>query len=488
MFCITISIGHSAFAQSTIRVSVTHDGGEPDRPSDYPSVSYDGHMVAFHSDATNMVMAPGNGWFQIYRRDLYEQTTEIMSINAQGEVGNADSTNPSISSDGQEIAFQSWAQNLVPDDTFFTHDVFLRERHTHEIILISVASDGTRGNGNSSEPAMAGDGRLIAFTSRADNLVANDLNEASDIFVHERYLGRTRRVSVSSAGVEGDGPSSSPEVSPDGRYVVFVSGAENLVNYDGNGREDVFLHDLESRQTTMITFSVLPKMLGGQIHAPSISIFGYYATFSSSLSNLVAGDQNGMWDSFVWAMPPLGNLRRASVTSGGIAANGTTFHTSICTLWRFIAFSSDANNLSTEDDNDVFNVFVHDQIRGRTSLVSVGMDGQPANGDSNGLSTYPGTRWMSAHGRFVAFNSLADNLVPDDDNEIMDLFVRDRGESNDFDADGVTNHRDLQYFLQCAGGPERRLGFGCNVFDADLDQDTDLQDFASFQNAFTGGY
>jgi len=474
-------------AQGTLRVSVAHDGGDPDGPSDHPSVSYDGQFIAFHSTASNLTASPGNGWFQVYVRDLHENTTAAVSVNAQGSLGNRDSTHASISASGQEIAFQSWAQDLVPEDTFFTHDVFVHDRRTHINTLLSVASDGTRAKGNSSEPAISGAGGHVVFTSSADNLVADDRNEVADVFVRERYFPRTRRVSVSSLGVEGDGPSFQPEISFDGEWVIFLSLAENLVTYDGNGRLDVFLHNLNNRQTTMLTFSTLPKLLGSQMNAPSVSQYGLYASFTSSASNLFAGDHNGMWDAFVWGMRGRQALP-ASVTTTGIAANGTTVHASICTFWRFIAFSSDANNLSTEDDDGVFNVFVRDQIGRKTSLVSVGFDGQPANGDSNGLTTYPGTRWMSAHGRFVAFNSVANNLVPDDGNEGMDVFVRDRGEANDFDADGVINHFDLQRFIVCENGPGQRVGFGCNVFDQEPDQDTDLQDFASFQSAFTGGY
>lgn len=472
----------------TVRVSVSRDGLDPDKPSAHPSISYEGHRVAFHSQASNLVVGNGNGFFHVYVRGVYEQVTARVSVAPSGEPGNGDSSRPSISSDGSFVAFESWAENLVEDDDFFSLEVFVYSRFAGRCYRASVASDGTPGNGNSYEPAMALDDRVIAFTSLADNLVAGDENEASDVFVRERYSNRTRRVSVSSLGVEGDGASYSPEVSPDGRYVVFISNAENLVSFDGNGRPDVFVHDLESRQTSMASFSTIPSALGGQFGAPTVSnsSFGVMA-FTSNAPNLFAGDSNHAWDA-IFKTLPFGSMLPASRTSDGFAANGSTLSASINALGRYIAFSSDANNLSPADDNAYCNLFVHDRITGTTMLAAAGLGGEPANGDCNGFNSEPGTRWMSESGRYVAVCCTADNLIEGDENQLQDVFLVDRGRPNDYNVDGAINRADYRSLVNCLRKPGQRAGFGCNAFDQDSDGDTDLADIADFQNAFIGGF
>jgi hypothetical protein len=288
--------------------------------------------------------------------------------------------------------------------------------------------------------------------------------------------------------VEGDGASYSPEVSIDGRLVVFLSNAENLVSYDGNGREDVFVHDLQTHQTRMVSFSAIPSMLGGQMASPSISNSSHgVLAFTSDAPNLFGGDVNNSWDALSLRLAG-GSLLPASVTSAGFAANGTTLSASISAFGQYVAFSSDANNLSADDNNNFFNLFVHDRYTRTTMLAITGLGGEPANGDCNGLNSEPGTRWMSVSGRFLAVNCLADNLVAGDENQEQDVFLVDRGRPNDFNIDGLIDGADLRSFVSCLRLPGQRAGFGCNAFDHDSDGDTDLPDFADFQNAYTGGF
>ena len=151
---------------------------------------------------------------------------------------------PAISYDGRYIAFDSPAADLVPGDTNTEDDVFVHDRTTGLTTRVSVTSDGLEAFGGSSEdPAISGDGRYVAFESRATNLVVGDNNADDDIFVHDRATGLTTRVTVNSAGVEADKESDDPGFSSDGRYVAFDSHATNLVGNDTNGEDDVFVHD-----------------------------------------------------------------------------------------------------------------------------------------------------------------------------------------------------------------------------------------------------
>src|SRR5437867_824550 len=170
-------------------------------------------------------------------------TTERVSVDSAGTQGNSFSLDPSISADGRFVAFSSLATNLVPGDTNGAFDVFVHDRLTGTTERVSVDSAGTQGHGNSSEPSISADGRFVAFSSVATNRVPGDTNAAFDVFVHDRLTGTTERVSVASAGTQGNGSSLDPSISADGRFVAFSSVATNLVPGDTNGKEDVFVHD-----------------------------------------------------------------------------------------------------------------------------------------------------------------------------------------------------------------------------------------------------
>jgi hypothetical protein len=175
--------------------------------------------------------------------------TERVSVDSAGNQGNDYSFYPAISADGRFVAFGSLADNLVPDDTNGTYDVFVHDRKTGATKRISVDSAGNQGNEGSYDPAISADGRFVAFWSAADNLVPGDTNGTVDVFVHDRKTGTTKRVSVDSAGNQGNSDSYDPAISADGRFVAFSSWANNLVPGDSNGSGDVFVHQVHHRKT-----------------------------------------------------------------------------------------------------------------------------------------------------------------------------------------------------------------------------------------------
>ena len=169
--------------------------------------------------------------------------TALVSVDSAGTQGNEDSGGPSLSADGRLVTFASSATNLVPGDTNGAKDIFVRALDTGEMVRVSADSAGTQGNDSSFSPSLSADGQLVAFASDASNLVAGDTNGAEDIFVHNLATGQTARVSVDSAGIQGNGASFFPVISADGRSVTFASTATNLVPGDTNGAEDIFVHD-----------------------------------------------------------------------------------------------------------------------------------------------------------------------------------------------------------------------------------------------------
>ncbi|MFH2123110.1 MAG: hypothetical protein ABIJ50_06480 [Pseudomonadota bacterium] len=237
------SIGSAAQPLITTRVSVNSSSIEGNNFSNHPSISADGQYVAFTSLASNLVAGDTNGaTSDIFVRNRLTGETTIASIDSSGTQGDSGSYNPSISADGQYVAFDSGASNLVASDTNGAmSDIFVHDRLAGATTLVSVDSSGTQGNGGSYHSSISSDGRYIAFESHAGNLVAGDINSSNDVFIHDRQTGKTIMASVDSSGSHGDWASFDPSISADGQYVAFTSNATNLVANDTNDTEDIFV-------------------------------------------------------------------------------------------------------------------------------------------------------------------------------------------------------------------------------------------------------
>lgn len=281
----------------------------------------------------------------------------------------------------------------------------------------SVSSRGTQCAGNAFDGGMSENGRYVVFSSFADDLVPGDRNRATDVFLRDRALGLTTRVSVGSGGVEADGESSFADVSSDGRFVLFVSEADNLVANDTNDAADLFLHDRKTGSLRRVSLGQR-----GQGNASStaggISDDGRYVVFASNADDLVPGDTNGAADIFLRDLSA-GATRRVSVGQGGAQGNGESFGPQITRDGRLVSFVSEADNLVRGDRNSAMDIFVRDLATQANERVNVASDGTEAEGLSFAQS-------MSADGRFVAFQSYAGNLVPGDTNGQADVFLRDR--------------------------------------------------------------
>jgi len=293
----------------TERVSVASSGTQGRSNSYGPhSISADGRFVAFESFAD---LVPFCAAVDVFVHDRLTGQTTLASLAPDGTGGNSVSFSPSISADGHYVAFQSFASNLVAGDTngcdvdrdgVFDHncgDIFVHDQQTGETDRVSVAWDGTQGNEQSWMPSLSADGRYVAFRSRASNLVGGDTNGYDDIFVHDRLTGQTTRVSVASDGTQGDTETEWPSISADGRHVAFVSWDSNLVSGDTNGSRDVFVHDRQTGQTTRVSVTSDGTPANDDSWTSSISTDGRYVAFDSDASNLVSGDTNDDRDVFV---------------------------------------------------------------------------------------------------------------------------------------------------------------------------------------------
>ena len=349
------------------------------------------------------------------------QGAEVMRVSetSTGASGNGPSDEASMSGDGRFVAFTSDASNLVAGDTNTWFDVFIRDLETGEVTRLTEASNGDDGNDWSVEPSSNYDGRFVAFLSWASNLVENDTNDEGDVFVHDRKTGEITRVSVSSAGVQSNDFSCSPAISADGRVVVFFSDATNLVSGDTNGQRDIFAHDRVTGETTRVSVSTLGAQSDDWSWSPDVSADGRIVAFDSDATNLVPGDTNGVDDVFVHDRET-GETTRVSVAQGGAQGNAFSEDAVLSANGRLVAFESEASNLIANDRNgDLGDIFVHDRETGINTLVNVATDGTP--GDNNSF-----TPSMDADGRIVGFHSWSETYIPSDTNDAIDAFVHDR--------------------------------------------------------------
>jgi hypothetical protein len=309
------------------------------------------------SSASNLVEDDTNYMYDVFVHDRETRQTTCVSIASDGSQGDWDSEWPSISADGRYVAFHSYAINLVEDDTNGKRDIFVHDRETGETTRVSVASDGSEGNEYSEWPSISADGRYVAFYSKANNLVSGDTNVMYDVFVHDRETRQTTRVSIASDGSQGNGNSQSSSISADGRYVAFGSYASNLVGGDTNGRGDVFVHDRETGETTRVSVASDGSQGYGDSFAGSISADGRYVAFGSEANNLVEDDTNGKRDIFIHDRET-GETTRVSVASDGSQGNDFSYGASISAYGRCVAFTSEASNLVDDDTNNLKDVFV----------------------------------------------------------------------------------------------------------------------------------
>jgi Tol biopolymer transport system component len=404
-----------AVGQETERVSVDSSGSEANSLSDFASISADGQIVAFDSLATNLVAGDTNGTRDVFVHDRTTGITERVSVDSSGTEANGASSRPSISADGQLVAFGSNASNLVAG---FSGGVFVKNRTTGIVEIVSVDSSGVAGNGGGSAAAISADGNVVAFQSTSTNLVAGDTNGLQDIFVHDRTTGVTERVSVTALGVQADADCFAPSISSDGQFVVFETNATNLVAGDVNGKSDIFYMDRNTGILQRVSVDSSGAEANGDSIQASISADGQLVAFASLASNLVAGDTNTTRDIFVRDLSAL-TTELVSVDSSGAQANEGSSVPSISADGQTVAFNSTASNLVAGDTNGFQDIFVHGRPSGITERVSVDSSGAEGNDMSRDAS-------ISADGQVVAFSSFATNLVASDINASVDIFTRHR--------------------------------------------------------------
>jgi hypothetical protein len=350
---------HDLNTRTTTRVSVNTFGLEGNHDSWEPSISADGRYVAFTSNASNFSEIDSYYW-DVFRHDCETGSTILVSISSTGSRPNEKSLEPSISANGMKVAFASRATNLVDSGTNGNMHIFVREIITGGgvNILVSTSSGSVQGNNNSWDPAISADGNYVAFESWATNLVSgDDSNNRPDIFLHHIPTGTTILASHNNSDDAGNDESTKACISANGLYVAFQSEASNLVTNDTNGVSDVFVFDRSSSNIERVSIASDGSQGNLYSYGPSISANGRYVTFYSYATNLVDGDTNEHGDVFLHDRVT-GETTRLSLGPGGIQGNSTSLSPAISANARSLAFESVASNLVPDDVMGHKDVFV----------------------------------------------------------------------------------------------------------------------------------
>ena len=372
---------------SVERVSVAIDG-QPNNRSELPAVNYDGSVIGFKSLASNLVVDDTNGMIDVFTYDVRSGETERIPNRAQVEgEANGESYPPALDSEGRIVAFGSAARNLVRGDFNLFPDVFSYDRLTNTTENLTVLADendeGRLGGGVPDlPPSVSGDGNLVAFVSNSPYFTSIDRNEQYDVFVIDRGTDAVQLVSVTSLSGTGErsgnGPSLGAVISRDGRFVVFCSDASNLTVGGAPGLAGIFRRNIEAGETIQIASLARGTCAQREI-TPSVSSDGEIIAFTSD-QILDDGDDNGTWDVFVWNA---GSLSRVSRAYDGGAANGPSSFASISGDGRFVAYQTTASNIVEDDTNNVADVIGYDAWTGISRRISVKQNGEQADRESS---------------------------------------------------------------------------------------------------------
>lgn len=411
--CVVLVTTHQISSSLAIeRVSTDTVGGEANDDSSAPDVSADGRYVVFGSRASDLVADDTNANWDIFVKDRATGAIERVNTSSTGEQANDGAFEPAISANGRYVAFYSYATNLVPGDNNGTADVFLKDRQTGAIELISKKSDGTQGNKFSQAPALSPDARFVAFSGQSTNFAPTATSGNHKIFLKDRQTGGIVHISVDSSGVELNGSAYNPSVSADGNRVVFV-----LEDFTNGVEDHVYVRDRSAGTTSIVSADSAgtPGNASSNTGPAKITPNGRFVVFSSNASNLVAGDTNFSADVFLRDLQTM-ETSRVSLDSSGGQANGSSHDPSISDDGRIAGFASSATNLVAGDSNNARDIFLRDLQTGETRRISVS-DTQ-AEADA-----YSSEAEIAGGGGGAVFYSEASNLVANDLNSRVDIFA-----------------------------------------------------------------
>ncbi|HEV2679661.1 MAG TPA: hypothetical protein VGV14_04105 [Rhodanobacter sp.] len=342
--------------QATTLVSANADGARANAPSVDPTFASRGRYVVFSSNATNLTSERTFGKKQIFRKDLVSKQVVLVSVDADGEAAAGDNAYASVSADGNIIAFTSYAA-LAPGCTATHVNIYVRDVARSKTTCLSVGSNGEEANDGSFQPSISADGSKVAFRSSANNLVSGDTNRVDDVFVRDMTTNTTTLVSVGVDGESANAESTEPSISGDGTRVAFTSNASNLVAGSNHHVEEIFVRDLAKGKTILASSRDGKTFADGTSVQPRLSLDGNTVVFMSAATNLTPQPTNGHRNIYALDLAKK-QLRRISVATHGADLNGDCFQPAVSADGSIVAFRSNASNLVESDTNLTDDVFV----------------------------------------------------------------------------------------------------------------------------------
>jgi uncharacterized repeat protein (TIGR01451 family) len=389
--------------------------------SDVPDISSTGRYVAFYSESSDLIGSDGNSSGDIFRRDTVLNTTALVSVSTNGTLpGNSSSYDPDITPDGRFIAFETTATDLFANDlNGLIDDIVLRDMTSNTVELISINGSGTgSGNNYSYDPVISDDARFVAFESSSTNLGPVDLNGQFDVYVRDRSNNTnilcSRNLTATGSGSD---ISYDPIISGNGQIVLFYSLATNLLAGDTNGFGDVFAYNTATHTLQRVSIGLGGEAANGESVNYTISADGRYVAFQSYATNLVANDSNQTDDVFLRDLVSGTTTLISANCNNGKSGNGYSVTPSISRDGNYVTFTSTANDLASGSFTGGENIFRYSRLSGQIVLVS---HNRFITGGGNGFS-HSGR--ISDDGGVIAFLSTASNLIANDNNNNADLFV-----------------------------------------------------------------
>lgn len=387
-----------------------------------PAMNANGRLVAFLG-ADGILPDVANGKLQVFVRDVRRGTTTLVSATPQGAAADGGADHPVITPNGRVVGFQDTAADLAPGDENGMADVFVRDLRKRTTTLVTVRTDGTgTGDRGGRLPLLTPNGRFVAFESESSDLVPETQGvHSTQLYVRDLVAKETVLVTVDTTGTApGNGVSQPVVISENGRVVAFRSAATNLTEVPGSDSvTDIYARDLAANLTVLVSVNVRGDGGGDATSSkPAISANGRFVVFLSDAGNLVDGDGDTSNDLFVRDLVA-GTTRRITVpVAGAQGSRGDTFDLVFTPNGRYVAFASGAGDLVPDDDNGTNDVFVHDLKTRRTTLVSRTPQGE-AGGGSSLLPQLTRTGKVVAFGSFAT-----DLVEASDTNGATDLFLR----------------------------------------------------------------
>ncbi|HVM11538.1 MAG TPA: hypothetical protein VM638_03545 [Actinomycetota bacterium] len=393
---------HDRATGETRRASVAADGGQVRQGGNRPAVSDDGRYVGFYSYAADLIPGDTNPWADCFLKDMWTGAVELVSVAHDGGWTDGGCFSIQMDSTGRSIVFESYGTNIVPGDTNGAADIFVRDREKGETRRVSVASDGTQADDASLvDPVISADGSVAAFYSTATNLTDDPKHSPGYIYAHDLRTGVTERVAKADDGTTANSGSIFKAISGDGRFVAFASGSTNLTPNDTNVSSDIFVHDLLTKKTRRVNVTSAGAEAEARTlaYTPSLSHDGRFVSFVTRAANLTEGDTNTKDDVFVHdlltgetemiSVDLAGGPSGESVT-GRYNPNEITGTSVISGDGRHVVFASQARDLVAEATTAWRSIFVRD--RGPSPGVQdLRLEGSDGTTSVRGTATFGGS-------------------------------------------------------------------------------------------------